>query len=59
MWKLKGCSRCGGDIFIGRDEYGWYSQCLQCGSRGELKQIDDVKKQQGVRLIHHKGGTNA
>ena len=36
MWKLQGCHRCGGDVFIERDEYGWYQECLQCGWRDEL-----------------------
>ena len=26
-WRLKGCSRCGGDVIVDREE----SQCLQCG----------------------------
>jgi ribosomal protein S27AE len=31
MWKLKSCSRCGGDVFVDSDEHGdWYEQCLQC-----------------------------
>jgi predicted nucleic acid-binding Zn-ribbon protein len=37
MWILKGCQRCGGDVFIDKDEYGWwYKGCLQCGWRDEL-----------------------
>lgn len=28
---LKGCHRCGGDLFEGSDEYGPYTQCFQCG----------------------------
>ena len=36
MWRLKGCQKCGGDVFIERDEYGWYQECLQCGWRDEL-----------------------
>ena len=31
MWKLKGCPRCRGDIYIGIDLPGLYQQCLQCG----------------------------
>ena len=36
IWKLKGCIRCGGDMFLDRDEYGWYEGCLRCGYRSEL-----------------------
>ena len=39
MWKLKGCNRCGGDVYIDRDLYGWYEACLQCGKRVELPQV--------------------
>lgn len=42
MWKLKKCSRCGGDVFIDKDEYGWYEQCLQCGYTGALKNITEL-----------------
>ena len=36
MWQVKGCPRCGGDVFIDRDHYGWYRECLQCGYMGTL-----------------------
>lgn len=45
MWRLKGCNRCSGDVFIEKDEYGWYEQCLQCGHRAELQSISEFKKQ--------------
>lgn len=32
MMKLKGCSRCGGDLYIAWDiAVGWFSACFQCG----------------------------
>ena len=27
VWRLKGCNRCGGDLFAQEDEWG----CIQCG----------------------------
>jgi hypothetical protein len=30
--KLKGCKRCGGDIFLERDIEGSYLYCLQCSA---------------------------
>lgn len=45
MWQLKGCARCGGDVYINRDEYGWYVQCLQCGYHSELVNIEEARKQ--------------
>lgn len=43
-WKIKACTRCGGDLFIDRDMDGWFEQCLQCSYRRELKDIKDFKK---------------
>ena len=39
VWKLKGCPRCGGDVYLDSDLNGWYEQCLQCSQRHELKDI--------------------
>jgi len=44
MWKLKGCNRCGGDVFMDKDEYGWYQECLQCGHRAELPDIAEPRQ---------------
>jgi len=30
--KLKGCKRCGGDLFLDRDIEGVYVYCLQCSA---------------------------
>jgi len=30
--KVKGCKRCGGDLFLERDTYGDYISCIQCGA---------------------------
>jgi len=45
MWKLKGCPRCGADLFFERDEYGYYEQCLQCGYLHDLNGMAELKKQ--------------
>ncbi len=36
IWKLKGCPRCGGDLFHDRLDK-WFVHCLQCGYAHELK----------------------
>jgi len=33
MWKLRGCPRCGGDVFSADDVDGRYQECLQCSYR--------------------------
>jgi ribosomal protein S27AE len=40
-WKLRSCPRCGGDLFLDRDIYSWYEQCVQCGYVRDLKSIDE------------------
>ena len=45
MWRLKSCPRCGGDIYLDSDQYGWYEHCLQCGYMGELRSIVEQRKQ--------------
>jgi len=37
--KVKNCPKCGGDVRIDRDEYGWFEQCLQCGHTRDLETI--------------------
>ena len=31
MFKLRGCQKCHGDLFLGEDIYGAYFSCVQCG----------------------------
>ena len=49
MWRLKGCPKCNGDIFLDRDIDGWYERCLQCGYNRDLESIVEVREQTPVR----------
>jgi ribosomal protein S27AE len=51
-WKVKGCPRCGGDMFIDRDLDSWYQQCLQCSYRVELKPLSRFKEAVGTAGKH-------
>ncbi len=31
MFKLRGCPKCHGDLYLGEDIYGAYLNCVQCG----------------------------
>ena len=31
MFKLRGCPKCHGDLYVGEDIYGTYLSCVQCG----------------------------
>ena len=46
MWKLKWCPRCGEDMFLREDIYGYYEECLQCSYMYELIDISEFKRQQ-------------
>jgi DNA-directed RNA polymerase subunit M/transcription elongation factor TFIIS len=35
-WKNKSCPRCKGVVYLEKDMYGWYEQCLQCGYSRDL-----------------------
>ena len=48
-WKLRGCPRCSGDIFLDTDEeHKWYETCLQCGYTHELKKLDAITEHAGT-----------
>ncbi len=32
MYWLKGCEKCGGDLYLERDKFGSFVSCLQCGA---------------------------
>ena len=41
---IKGCKRCGGDIFLENDQYGTYAICLQCGAVDEVETLIEEKR---------------
>ena len=43
-WKFRSCPRCDGDIFIDRDLYGWFEQCIQCGYNHDLRKMVQLGK---------------
>ena len=44
-WKISGCPRCGGSLFVDRDMDGWYEQCINCSYRNGLKiSVDNAEK---------------
>ncbi len=41
MWNIKGCPRCGGDMFLDWELHVWYESCLQCGYEEVLQGIGE------------------
>ncbi|MFA5316129.1 MAG: hypothetical protein WC369_01740 [Dehalococcoidales bacterium] len=37
--RLKSCPKCGGDVRVDRDHYGWFEQCIQCGHTHDMEVI--------------------
>jgi hypothetical protein len=48
MMKLKGCPRCGGDLFVNENRDGWSEQCLQCGYEKDSKAVFRSPQKSGV-----------
>lgn len=46
---LKRCPRCNGDLFIDRDQYGLFLQCLQCGYLRDLRMQFRDEEQMSVK----------
>ena len=37
------CPKCGGNIFLDGDLYGWFEKCLQCGRTWYLDNVIEVR----------------
>ena len=35
----KRCPKCGGNVYLDRDYYGWYEKCLQCAYTCDLESL--------------------
>lgn len=33
------CPKCGGNVYLDRDHYGWHEECLQCGYAHDLQAL--------------------
>jgi DNA-directed RNA polymerase subunit M/transcription elongation factor TFIIS len=38
-WKLNKCPRCGGYMFLDKDQDNWYAKCLQCSYQRDLRSM--------------------
>ncbi len=54
-WKFKSCPRCDGDMFIDREQYGWYEDCIQCGYGRDLIDIVELGQQQARGVKEGRG----
>ena len=49
--KVKGCKRCGGDLFLERDYEGVYVSCLQCGATYMLHIKEERKEKKRILIL--------
>ncbi len=49
--KLKGCKRCGGDLFLDQDFEGHYIVCLQC-SAIYVKNSKPIEKKPVIKKMY-------
>jgi len=53
----RSCPRCGGDLFLERDEYhDYYLHCLQCGDTRDIKPLEPLKLVRGIGNRMKTGG---
>jgi hypothetical protein len=45
------CPKCGGNIYLDTDFYGWYEECLQCGYTKNLEKVSRVGANTGDKYI--------
>ena len=43
MIKFKGCPKCKGDLYLNKDMYGKYFNCLQCGYMKDLPCMSRIR----------------
>ena len=39
------CPKCGGNMYLDKDFYGWYEQCLQCSYISYLETVFDAREE--------------
>ncbi len=45
------CPRCGGNVYLDTDYYGWYEECLQCGHTQNLQKVTKVSVDTGDKYM--------
>jgi hypothetical protein len=45
------CPKCGGNVYLDNDHFGWYEECLQCGYTRNLQKVVKVGTEIGDKYI--------
>jgi hypothetical protein len=51
--KIKGCKRCGGDLFLERDYDGTCITCLQCSASYVRRLMPEIRKPKLDKVYAH------
>ena len=54
MLMLKACPRCRGDLYVDRDFYGQYKQCIQCGHMEDIATAPRARSRDTARTNRDK-----
>lgn len=46
---IKRCPKCGGNVYLDEDQYGWFEHCLQCGYTCDLQGVLDLAKREALQ----------
>ena len=49
--RIKGCKRCGGNLYLERDQFGIYVSCIQCGAEYEAPAEQAVRRADSKSLV--------
>jgi len=50
----KRCRRCGGNVYLDKDQFGWYEECLLCSYTRDLQTIVDVRERESRAILSKK-----
>ena len=45
------CPKCGGNIYLDSDIYGWFEQCIQCGYTRNMEKVVQAKMETGDKYF--------
>ena len=45
------CPKCGGNIYLDSDYYGWFEECIQCGYTRNMQKIAPTKVEAGDKYL--------
>lgn len=48
------CPKCGGNVYLDNDYFGWYEECLQCGFTRNMQKVNRSNAAAGDKYVETK-----